>query len=256
MDADGFFFIVDRLKEFIKYKGFQVAPAELEGVLLTHPAVADCAVIPMADEEAGEVPKAFVVMRARRNFRGAHGVRGRQGGVIQEGALGGVHREDSEVALGQDPAPRADRARALAHRAFVIKYIGSKRTLVPRILAYAKAIRERTGASSFCDMFTGTTRVAQALKRAHFKVTANDLASYSEVLAIAYIEADAERHRGPLTAAKLAHLNALAGRDGYFTQDVLRGLALLPARATDAASTRSARRSSGSAAIASSARSC
>ena len=62
-DADGFFYIVDRLKEFIKYKGFQVAPAELEGVLLTHPAVADCAVIPMADAEAGEVPKAFVVTR-------------------------------------------------------------------------------------------------------------------------------------------------------------------------------------------------
>ena len=100
----------------------------------------------------------------------------------------------------------------------MIKYIGSKRTLVPRILAYAKAIRERTGANSFCDMFTGTTRVAQALKHAHFQVTANDLASYSEVLAIAYIEADAELHRGPLTAAKLAHLNALPGRDGYFTK--------------------------------------
>jgi acyl-CoA synthetase (AMP-forming)/AMP-acid ligase II len=62
-DADGFFYIVDRLKEFIKYKGFQVAPAELEGVLLTHSAVADCAVIPMADAEAGEIPKAFVVTR-------------------------------------------------------------------------------------------------------------------------------------------------------------------------------------------------
>jgi acyl-CoA synthetase (AMP-forming)/AMP-acid ligase II len=62
-DTDGFFFIVDRLKEFIKYKGFQVAPAELEGVLLTHAAVADCAVIPVADVEAGEIPKAFVVMR-------------------------------------------------------------------------------------------------------------------------------------------------------------------------------------------------
>jgi acyl-CoA synthetase (AMP-forming)/AMP-acid ligase II len=62
-DAEGFFYIVDRLKEFIKYKGFQVAPAELESVLLTHAAVADCAVIPMADADAGEIPKAFVVMR-------------------------------------------------------------------------------------------------------------------------------------------------------------------------------------------------
>ena len=62
-DADGYFFIVDRLKEFIKYKGYQVAPAELEAVLLMHPAVADAAVIPAADEDAGEVPKAFVVAR-------------------------------------------------------------------------------------------------------------------------------------------------------------------------------------------------
>lgn len=63
-DADGFFFIVDRLKEFIKYKGYQVAPAELEALLLTHPAVADAAVIPKADAEAGEVPKAFIVKRS------------------------------------------------------------------------------------------------------------------------------------------------------------------------------------------------
>ncbi len=63
MDADGFIHVLDRLKEFIKYKAFQVAPAELESVLLTHPAVADVAVIPKADDEAGEVPKAFVVLR-------------------------------------------------------------------------------------------------------------------------------------------------------------------------------------------------
>lgn len=62
-DEEGHFYIVDRLKELIKYKGFQVAPAELEALLLSHPAVADAAVIPSADEEAGEVPKAFVVLR-------------------------------------------------------------------------------------------------------------------------------------------------------------------------------------------------
>ena len=62
-DEDGHFFIVDRVKELIKYKGFQVAPAELEAVLLTHPAVADAAVIPCRDEEAGEIPKAFVVLK-------------------------------------------------------------------------------------------------------------------------------------------------------------------------------------------------
>lgn len=56
--------VVDRLKELIKYKGFQIAPAELEAVLVAHPAVADAAVIPVADDEAGEVPKAFVVRRA------------------------------------------------------------------------------------------------------------------------------------------------------------------------------------------------
>jgi acyl-CoA synthetase (AMP-forming)/AMP-acid ligase II len=63
VDQDGFFFIVDRTKELIKYKGMQVAPAELEALLLTHPAVLDAAVVRRADEEAGEVPKAFVVLK-------------------------------------------------------------------------------------------------------------------------------------------------------------------------------------------------
>ena len=60
-DGDGFFQIVDRLKELIKYKGYQVAPAELEALVITHPEVRDVAVIGVADEEAGELPKAFVV---------------------------------------------------------------------------------------------------------------------------------------------------------------------------------------------------
>jgi acyl-CoA synthetase (AMP-forming)/AMP-acid ligase II len=64
VDAGGYFYIVDRLKELIKYKGLQVAPAELEALVLTHPAVADAAVIPSPDEEAGEVPKAFIVLRS------------------------------------------------------------------------------------------------------------------------------------------------------------------------------------------------
>lgn len=63
-DEDGHFYIVDRLKELIKFKGLQVAPAELEAVLLTHPSIADAAVIPIADDEAGEIPKAFVVLKA------------------------------------------------------------------------------------------------------------------------------------------------------------------------------------------------
>jgi acyl-CoA synthetase (AMP-forming)/AMP-acid ligase II len=60
-DADGYYAIVDRLKELIKYKGFQVPPAELEALLITHPDVADVAVIGVPDDEAGELPKAFVV---------------------------------------------------------------------------------------------------------------------------------------------------------------------------------------------------
>jgi len=63
--ADGSFFVVDRLKELIKYKGMQIAPAELEAILLTHPQVADAAVVPLLDEDAGEVPKAFVVLKDR-----------------------------------------------------------------------------------------------------------------------------------------------------------------------------------------------
>ena len=62
-DADGHFFIVDRLKELIKYKGLQIAPAELEGVLLSHPAVADAAVVSRKDDAAGEIPHAFVVLK-------------------------------------------------------------------------------------------------------------------------------------------------------------------------------------------------
>jgi acyl-CoA synthetase (AMP-forming)/AMP-acid ligase II len=64
VDDEGFIFIVDRLKELIKYKGYQIAPAQLEGVLLTHPAVADAVVVGVPDEEAGEVPKAFVALKA------------------------------------------------------------------------------------------------------------------------------------------------------------------------------------------------
>ncbi len=62
-DADGWITITDRVKELIKVKGYQVAPAELEALLLTHPAVTDSCVIPVPDDEAGERPKAFVVLR-------------------------------------------------------------------------------------------------------------------------------------------------------------------------------------------------
>jgi len=62
-DDDGFYKIVDRRKELIKFKGFSIAPAEVEAVLLEHPAVRDCGVIGKADDSAGELPIAFVVLR-------------------------------------------------------------------------------------------------------------------------------------------------------------------------------------------------
>ncbi len=63
VDGEGFFFIVDRLKELIKYKGYQVPPAELEAVLVSHPKVRDAGVIGVPMEDGGEAPKAFVVAK-------------------------------------------------------------------------------------------------------------------------------------------------------------------------------------------------
>ena len=62
-DAEDFYFVVDRRKEMIKYKGFPVAPAEVEALLLEHPAVRDCGVVGRADPAAGEIPVAFIVLR-------------------------------------------------------------------------------------------------------------------------------------------------------------------------------------------------
>jgi acyl-coenzyme A synthetase/AMP-(fatty) acid ligase len=62
-DQQDFYYVLDRRKEMIKYKGFPVAPAEVEALLLEHPAVRDCGVIARPDECAGEVPVAFVVLR-------------------------------------------------------------------------------------------------------------------------------------------------------------------------------------------------
>ncbi|KAF2888705.1 hypothetical protein ILUMI_17468, partial [Ignelater luminosus] len=63
-DEDGYFYIVDRIKELIKYKGYQVSPAELEALILTHPSVKDCGVIGIPDEKAGEAPLAYVVKQS------------------------------------------------------------------------------------------------------------------------------------------------------------------------------------------------
>ncbi len=67
IDEEGYEYIVDRRKEMIKYKGFSVSPAELERLLFTHPAVADCAVVGKPNSYGGEIPKAFVVAKPRMN---------------------------------------------------------------------------------------------------------------------------------------------------------------------------------------------
>nr|QTO31272.1 4-coumarate-CoA ligase [Ocimum kilimandscharicum] len=71
-DREGFLFIVDRLKELIKYKGYQVPPAELEHILQTMPEIADAAVIPYPDEETGQVPMAYVVRKPGTTISATH----------------------------------------------------------------------------------------------------------------------------------------------------------------------------------------
>ncbi|OMP00215.1 AMP-dependent synthetase/ligase [Corchorus olitorius] len=68
INNEGFLFFVDRIKELIKYKGYQVAPAELEHLLNSHPDVVESAVVPFPDEEAGQVPAAFVVRQSGSNI--------------------------------------------------------------------------------------------------------------------------------------------------------------------------------------------
>ncbi|MDR1775783.1 MAG: DNA adenine methylase [Actinomycetes bacterium] len=96
----------------------------------------------------------------------------------------------------------------------MIKYLGSKRTLVPIIGALATAIGARTA----LDLFTGTTRVAQELKRRGLAVTAVDLASYSHVLAQTFIATDATRVDRDRLADIVVALMALPGTHGYFTE--------------------------------------
>ncbi|CAN7034926.1 unnamed protein product [Brassica rapa subsp. trilocularis] len=68
IDCEGFVFVVDRLKELIKCNGYQVAPAELEALLLAHPEIDDAAVIPIPDEKAGQYPMAYIVRKAGSNL--------------------------------------------------------------------------------------------------------------------------------------------------------------------------------------------
>ena len=108
IDADGHLFIVDRLKELIKYKGFQVPPAELEALLLTHPQIADAAVIGLPDDEAGEIPAAYVVLKQGQNISAADiqaFVADKVASYKQVRRLTFVVR-DTEVRLGEDPPSR------------------------------------------------------------------------------------------------------------------------------------------------------
>ena len=96
----------------------------------------------------------------------------------------------------------------------MIKYLGSKRRLVSVIAGIAAAV----GGRSALDLFTGTTRVAQELKRRGFFVTACDTASYSEILARCYVETDAAEVDQREVREAIRHLSSLPGRPGYFTE--------------------------------------
>lgn len=100
----------------------------------------------------------------------------------------------------------------------MIKYIGSKRRLVPVLEAVAVA----SGARTALDLFTGTTRVAQAFKRIGIRVTAVDLARYAEVFARCYVETDGASFPERELSDAIAHLNALCGSAGYVTETFCR----------------------------------
>ena len=105
-DAEGFFYVVDRIKELIKVKGLQVAPAELEGLLLQHPLVYDCAVVGRPDERAGEAPVAFVVpkaamLRAMGNAAGAAALPELTGEALKAFLVGKVAEYKMMCVVGQ-----------------------------------------------------------------------------------------------------------------------------------------------------------
>ena len=120
----------------------------------------------------------------------------------------------------------------------MIKYLGSKRRLVPALAALAEA----SGARTAIDLFTGTTRVAQAFKQQGARVTAIDTARYAEVFSRCYIETDLDAVDMPSVEAELARLDRLPGREGYFTETFCQRSRFFHRR-TEPASTPSATRS-------------
>jgi len=101
----------------------------------------------------------------------------------------------------------------------MIKYIGSKRLLVPWIVSVIQRVHEQTALTEVCDLFTGSTRVGHALKAAGFNVHANDLYTYSYVLARTLIGADECQYPCERIQPLLDELNALEGIEGYFTRE-------------------------------------
>lgn len=119
--------------------------------------------------------------------------------------------------LGKLLAGRVARGLLAAHGRrlhFMIKYIGSKRKLVPHIQRLAKALPNVTTA---LDLFSGTSRVGHALKAEGLTVTANDHNSYAFQLARCYVQADANKWMAPAQAL-IEELNRVPGRPGYFTK--------------------------------------
>jgi hypothetical protein len=110
-DADGFYYVLDRRKEMIKYKGFPVAPAEVEAVLLEHPAVRDCGVVAKPDLACGEIPCAFVVLREgftasdALDQQNSADLRRRPPRPPQAAARDSLCGCRAANAVGQDPAP-------------------------------------------------------------------------------------------------------------------------------------------------------
>jgi acyl-CoA synthetase (AMP-forming)/AMP-acid ligase II len=100
-DADGNLFLLDRLKELIKVKGFQVAPAELEAILRSHPAVADTAVIPVPDEWGRRAAQGLRRFRPADHTARTDRLRGRAGRAAQAHLPGVLHRRHPDLPSGK-----------------------------------------------------------------------------------------------------------------------------------------------------------
>ena len=104
----------------------------------------------------------------------------------------------------------------------MIKFIGSKRALLPWILAVVDTVDRAAGVRRVLDPFSGTARVGHALKRAGYQVTAGDVTAYAHVIATALVEADARDYPESLLRPVLEELGRADGPEGYFTRTFCR----------------------------------